>query len=145
MHHKIQEEWSGLWYRRWWASLDLNQNLIGYCVKDDLPGVSCGRWAQELASLMSLPGHSNGSCDLRAFAKDSEWTLTLEMEEGICRAILGRTDAEAEAPILWPPDAKNQLIWKDPDAGKDWRRKEKGMTEDEMVGWHHWLKGHAFQ
>ena len=45
----------------------------------------------------------------------------------------GRTDAEAEAPILWPPDAKNQLIWKDPDAGKDWRWKEKGMTEDEMV------------
>ena len=48
-----------------------------------------------------------------------------------------RTDAEAEAPILWPPDAKNWLIWKDPDAGKDWRQEEKGMTEDEMVGWHH--------
>ena len=48
----------------------------------------------------------------------------------------GRTDAEAETPILWPPDAKNWLIWKDPDAGKDWRREEKGMTEDEMVGWH---------
>ena len=48
-----------------------------------------------------------------------------------------RNDAEAEAPILWPPDAKNWLIWKDPDAGKDWRQEEKGMTEDEMVGWHH--------
>ena len=47
------------------------------------------------------------------------------------------TDAEAEAPILWPPDAKNWLIGKDPDAGKDWRREEKGPTEDEMVGWHH--------
>ena len=50
----------------------------------------------------------------------------------------GRTDFEAEAPVLWPPDAKNWLIRKDPDAGKDWRQKEKGMTEDEMVGWHHW-------
>ena len=57
----------------------------------------------------------------------------------------GRTDAEAEAPILWPPDAKNQLIGKDPDAGKDWRQEEKGTTEDEMVGWHHWLNGHEFE
>ena len=47
----------------------------------------------------------------------------------------GRTDAEAETPVLWPPDAKNLLIWKDPGAGKDWRREEKGTTEDEMVGW----------
>ena len=53
-----------------------------------------------------------------------------------------RTDAEAETPILWPPDVKHWLIWKDPDAGKDWRQKEKGMTEDEMVGWHHWLNAH---
>ena len=55
-----------------------------------------------------------------------------------------RTDVEAETPILWPPDAKSWLIWKDPDAGKDWRWEEKGTTEDEMVGWHHWLKGHEF-
>ena len=55
---------------------------------------------------------------------------------------IGRTDAEAETPILWPPDAKGQLIWKDPDVGKDWRQEEKGMTEDEMVGWHHQLNGH---
>ena len=51
---------------------------------------------------------------------------------------LGRTDAEAETPILWLPDAKNRLIWKDPDAGKDWRWEEKGTTQDEMVGWHLW-------
>ena len=57
----------------------------------------------------------------------------------------GRTDAEAEAPILWPPDAKNWLIGKYPDAGKDWRQEEKGTTEDEMVGWHHWLNGHEFE
>ena len=56
----------------------------------------------------------------------------------------GLTDAEAETPILWSPDAKNWLIGKDPDAGKDWRREEKGITEDEMVGWHHWLNGHEF-
>ena len=55
----------------------------------------------------------------------------------------GRTEAEAETPILWPPDAKSWLIWKDPDAGKDWGQ-EKGTTEDEMVGWHHRLNGHGF-
>ena len=55
---------------------------------------------------------------------------------------IGRTDAEAETPILWPPDAKNQLTGKDHDSGKDWRREEKGTTEDEMVGWHHRLDGH---
>ena len=53
----------------------------------------------------------------------------------------GRTDAEAETPRLWPPDVKNWLIWKDHDAGKDWRQEEKGMAEDEMVGWHHQLDG----
>ena len=56
-----------------------------------------------------------------------------------------RTDAEAEAPMLWPPDVKNWLIGKDPDAGKDWRQEEKGMTEDEMVGWHHQLDGLEFE
>ena len=58
---------------------------------------------------------------------------------------IGRTNVEAETRILWPPDIKNWLIWKDPDAGKDWRREEKGMTEDEMVGWHHRLNGHEFE
>ena len=55
-----------------------------------------------------------------------------------------RTDAEAKTPILWPPDVKSWLIGKDPDSGKDWGQEEKGMTEDEMVGWHHRLKGHEF-
>ena len=58
---------------------------------------------------------------------------------------IGRTDAEAEASICWPSDVKNWVIWKDPDAGKDWRQDKKGMTEDEMVGWHHWLNGHEFE
>ena len=58
---------------------------------------------------------------------------------------IGRTDAEAETQILWPLDVKNWLIGKDPDVGKDWRQEEKGMTEDEMIGWHHQLDGHEFE
>jgi len=60
-------------------------------------------------------------------------------------SFVGRTDAEARTPVLWPPDAKNWLVWKDPDAGKDWRWEEKGMAEDKIVGWHHWLNGHEFE
>ena len=56
---------------------------------------------------------------------------------------IGRTDAET--PIIWPPDSKSRLIWKDPDAGKGWGWEEKGTAEDEMVGWHHWLDGHEFE
>ena len=58
---------------------------------------------------------------------------------------IGRTDSEAEASVLWPPDVKNWLIGKDPDAGKDWGQEEKGATEDEMVGWHHWVDGREFE
>jgi len=83
------------------------------------------------------------------------WTVVLEMTLGLpfdCKEtepvppkgnqswiFIGRTDAEIETPILWPLNAKNWLIWKDPAAGKDWRQGKKGMTEDKMVGWHHWL------
>ena len=56
----------------------------------------------------------------------------------------GKTDVESETPILWPPDANNWLIWKDPDVGKDWRQEEKEKTENEIVGWHHWLNGEEF-
>ena len=59
--------------------------------------------------------------------------------------LIGRTDAEAETPILWPPDVNNWLVWKDPNAGKDWRQEEKGTTEDEMVGWHLRLNAHEFE
>ena len=59
--------------------------------------------------------------------------------------LIGRTDVEAETPILWPPDVKSWLISQDSDAEKDWRWEEKGMTEDEMVEWHHWLNGHEFE
>ena len=87
------------------------------------------------------------------------WTVVLEktLESPLdCREIqlvhpkgdqswvfIGRTDVEAETPILWPPDSKSWLIWKYPDAGKDWGQEEKGMTEDEMVEWHHRLNGHG--
>ena len=57
---------------------------------------------------------------------------------------IGGTDVEAETPILWSPDAESWLIWKDPNSGKDWRQEKKRMTEDEMVGWHHWHNGHGF-
>ena len=65
--------------------------------------------------------------------RDQSWVFT------------GRTDAEAETPIFWPPHAKNWLIGEDPDAGKDWRQEEKGTTENDMVGWYHWLDGHEFE
>ena len=58
---------------------------------------------------------------------------------------IGRTDAEAETLIIWPPDVKNWLIMKDPDAGQDWRQEEKGMTKDEIAGWHHQFNGHEFE
>ena len=89
------------------------------------------------------------------------WTLVLEktLERPLeCKEIqpvhpkgnqswifIGRTDVEAETPIFWPPNVKNWLIWKDPDAGKDWRQEKKGTTEDEMVGWHHRLSEHEFK
>ena len=61
------------------------------------------------------------------------------------KIVIGRTDAEDEMPIFWPPDAKNWLIGKDTDAGQDWGQEEKGTSEDEMVGWHHWFDGHEFE
>ena len=89
------------------------------------------------------------------------WTLVLEktLESPLdCKEIqpvhpkgnqswifIGRTDAKAETPILWPPDVRNWLIWKDCDAGKDWRQEEKGVTENEMVEWHYPLNGHEFE
>ena len=60
------------------------------------------------------------------------------------QVFIGRTDAEAETPVLWPPHVKSWLIGKDPDAGRDWGQEEKGTTEDEMAGWHHWLYGYKF-
>ena len=68
----------------------------------------------------------------------------VHLKEDQSWVFFGRNDAKAETPKLWPPDWKSWFIWKDPDAGKDWRQEEKGTTEDEMVGWHHGLSGHEF-
>ena len=75
---------------------------------------------------------------------DSEEVQPVYLKGSQSWIFIGRTDVEAETPILWPPDVKKWLIWKDPDAGKDWRWEEKGTTEDEKVGWHHWLNEHEF-
>ena len=76
---------------------------------------------------------------------DSKEIQTVHPKGNQSWIFIGKTDAEAETPILWPPDVKNWLIGKDPDAGKVWRQEEKGTTEDEIVGWHHWLDGHQFE
>ena len=76
---------------------------------------------------------------------DSKEIQTVHPKRDQSRMFIGGNDAEAETPIFWPPDMKNWLIWKDPDAGKDWRQEEKGITEDEMVGWHQQLDGREFE
>ena len=89
--------------------------------------LNCGVWEDFWESL--------------GLARRSIQSILKEIQSSI---FIGRIDAEAETPILWPPDAKNWLIGKDPDAGKDWSQEEKGTTEDEMVGWHHWLNEHEW-
>ena len=120
---------------------------------EDLPdqGIKPGSPALQAVSLPSEPTVSLNQCF---------WTLVLvkTLESPLdCKEIkpvnpkgnqswifIGRTDAEAEAPTIWPPNVKSQLTGKDPDAAKKWGQ-EKGLTEDEMTGWHHWLKGHEFE
>ena len=123
-----------------------------------------------LSTKIRLVGYGFSSNHVSMWDLDSEessalknwcfWTVVLEktLESPLnCKEIqpvrpkgdpfwvfIGRTDFEAETPVLWPPDGKNWLIGKDPDAGKDWRQEEKGMTEDEMVEWHHGFNGHEF-
>ena len=89
--------------------------------------------------------HSRRLLSVPLTARRSNQLILKEIRPNRSYPFIGRTDAEAEAPILWLPDVKSQLIGKDPDAGKDWRQEEKRETEDEMVGWHHWLNGHEFE
>ena len=77
------------------------------------------------------------------FQEGAKWDAWIHLHPKIVIVVFDQV--VTETPILWPPDAKSWLIWKDPDAGKDWRQEEKGTTEDEMVGWHHWLNGHEFR
>ena len=125
---------------------------------------SCGFTSAEISKVKSskLNDSNNGELECEeswALKNWCFWSVVLEkiLESPLdCKEIqpvypkgdqswvfVGRTDVEAETPIFWPPDVKSWLIWKDPDAGKDWGQ-EKGMKEDEMVGWHHWLNGHVF-
>ena len=76
---------------------------------------------------------------------DSKEIQTVHPKGNQSLMFFGRTDAKAETPILWPRHVKSWLIGKDPDAGRDWEQEEKGMTEDEMAGWHDWLNGHEFE
>ena len=119
-----------------------------------------------LVKAMVFPVVMYGECELdsiESWAPKNWWFCTMVLEKTLESPLdskeiqpvhsrgnqsfifIGRTDAKAETPILWPPDVNNWLIWKDPDVGKVWRQEEKGMTEDEMVGWHHWLNGHEFK
>ena len=109
--------WSKLWFFQW-SYMDVRVGLWG-----KLNAKNWCFWTVVLEKTLTSPWLQG----------DPSWVFT------------GRTDAEAETPILWPPHAKSWLIWKDPDAGRDWGQEEKGMTEDEMAGWHHRLDGHEFE
>ena len=98
--------------------------------KDGWEPKNCSFWTMVLEKTLKSPLDCKEIQPVNP--KDQRWIF------------IRRTDTEVEAPILWPPDMKSQLIGKDPDAGKDWGQEEKGVTEDEMVGWYYWLDGHEF-
>ena len=113
-------------------------------------------WRRDcLPTPVFLPGESLGQNSLAGYSPQDHTELdTTEVSPLDCKEVqpvhpkgdqswvfVGRTDAKAETPILWPPHAKSWLIGKDPDAGREWGQEEKGTTEDEMAGWHHWLNG----
>ena len=106
----------------YWETAEQHRELSSV-LRDDLD-----KWDEEWGGREVWEGG-----DICTHIADQSWMFT------------GRTDVEAETLILWPPDGKNWLTGKDPDAGKDWRQEEKGTTEDKMVGWHHRLNGHEFE
>ena len=117
-----------------------SNTVVGYF---DTPLTSVNR-----SSAQKIP--CQASCNLYIHTDDSWESLGLQGDQPVHSkgdqswVFIGRTDAEAETPILWPPHAKSWLIGKDPDAGRDWEQEKKGMTENEMAGWHHRLDGHEF-
>ena len=119
-------------------------------------------WVKAMFSPVVMYGYESWTIKKAGCKRiDSFWTVVLEKtlespldskeiqlvhpKEDQSWVFIGRNDVEAKIPILWPSEVKNWLIWKDPDVGKDWRQEEKGMTEDKMVGWNHWLNGHEFE
>ena len=113
-----------------WSCTDVRVGLQRKLNAEELMLLNCGVGKDPWESL-GLQGDQSSQSSRTVYIQS--WIL------------IGRTDAEAETPILWPPDAKNWLIGKDPAVGKDWRWEEKGTTEDEMVGWHHCLDEHEFE
>ena len=120
-NYMLEGKWKpGMMFKSWktWAPQNKKSRRI------DAFELWCWRRLLGVPWMQDLPVHPKG---------DQSWVF------------IGRIDAEAETPMLWPPDAKSWLIWKDPDVGRDWGQEKKGTTEDEMVGWHHQLNGHKFE
>ena len=105
----------------------------------------CERWTVKKAECWRIDGFELWCWRRLLRVLDSKEIQPVHSKGDQPWVFIGKTDVEAETPILWPPDAKSWLIWKDLDAGKDWGQEEKGTTEDEMVGWHHQLNGHEFE
>ena len=108
----------------------------------------CSKWRERHGQDWGTESKGSAYCCWRKTLEsplDCKETQPVNAKGNQSWIFIGRTDVEAETPILQPPDAKNWLIWKDPGAGKDLGQEEKGMTEDEMVGWHHRLDGHTFE
>ena len=107
--------------------------------------VRVGLWRKLSAEELMLLNCGIGEDSWESLAEDCKEVQPVHPQGNQSWIFTATTDAEAESAILWPPDVKNWLIWKDPSAGKDWRQEEKGTIEDEMVGWHHWLNGYEFK
>ena len=102
-------------------------------------------WGSVSSAPWLIPQTQHSAWFSKHLNKDSKKIQLVHPKGNQSWIFFGRTDVEAETLILWPPDVKSWLIGKDPDAGKGWGEEEKGTTEDEMVGWHHWLNGHEFE
>ena len=105
----------------------------------------CDSWTVKKAEHQRIGALELCCCQTIESTLDSKKIKPVHPEGNQSWIFIERTDAKVEALILWPPDMKTQLMGKDPDAGKDWRQEEKGMKEDEMIGWHHWLNGREFK
>ena len=124
--------YSNLSYLRWsYHYVIINTQLSPIFIKSCGVGEDSGCWRRLLV--------------LEKISLDCKEIQSVHPKGDQSWVFIGRTDAEAETPILWPPHVKSWLVGKDPDAGRDWGQEEKGMTEDEMAGWHHWLDGHEFE
>ena len=155
---------------RWWLQPWYKKTLLGRELMTNVDSILKSRDIT-LSKKVGLVGYGFSSGHVWMWELNCEeswvlknwcfWTVVLEktLESPLdCKEIqpvhpkgdqswmfIGRTDAEAETPIHWPPDVKSWLVWKDPDAGRDWGQEGKGTTEDEMAGWHHRLDGHEFE